>query len=568
MEKRVIIAFILALGVLILWQFLFSPVKQEQQKPAEEKEIAIQEEVLSNEEKIQQATSVAQEEGLEREIIETPIEEKIEREIIVENSYYQITFSNRGGVVTSWRLKEHLDDYGEPLELVSSASKNLNIYPLQLKSGDNELDTKLNNALYEVATETLAMTDRLGKTVEGQRITFKYADGSGLYIEKILEIPYGEYLSQIMFSMQNIAGDISPSLIWGAGFGKRRQNSTRFYYSGQAIANISGRVSRTAEKKVEEEKALSGNIEWVGLEDQYFSIIFIPKSNIDTIKLLSSKLSNEEGKEERYLSLSIPKIDNGYSLYVGPKDYHILSNIGYDLKNAINFGSISIIALIAKGLFFSLIWLYERVFPNYGLAIIIVTVVIRILFFPLTQKSFVSMKKMQTQMQKVQPKINAIKTKYKKKGLDFKKRQTMNQEIMDLYKKEGINPMGGMTGCLPLLLQLPILWAFYNVLRVAVELRHAPLFLWIKDLSVKDPYYITPLLMGATMLIQQKMSGPTGGDPFQQKMMLMMPIIFTFFFISFPSGLVLYWLANNVLGIGQQYLINKQAKKLIAREKK
>jgi YidC/Oxa1 family membrane protein insertase len=177
------------------------------------------------------------------------------------------------------------------------------------------------------------------------------------------------------------------------------------------------------------------------------------------------------------------------------------------------------------------------------------------------------MKKMQSQMQKVQPKITAIKTRYKKKGLDFQSRQNMNQEIMGLYKKEGINPMGSMTGCLPLLLQLPILWAFYNVLRAAVELRQAPFILWINDLSAKDPYLITPILMGATMLIQQVMSGPMGGDPFQRRMMYMMPIIFTFLFLGFPSGLVLYWLVNNVLAIGQQYLINKQAKKLIESEK-
>ncbi len=567
MEKRVILAFILALALLIAWQFLFPPAKQEPPVPVSQEQAVFPKEEIPEETPPPQVEESAEELVVEEEGLS--IGEEEDREIALENSLYQITFSNRGGAVTSWRLKEHLkknpDKSFEPLELVSSVSKDLGIYPLQIKTRDSEIDNKLNSALFETTTESVTLMDHKGKKVEGQRITFKYADGHGLYAEKVLEIPNGEYLSLVRFTLKGAAGSLSPSIVWGAGFGQKEQNSNRFYYSGQALANFAGKIQRIATKKVKEEQLLSGSLRWVGMEDQYFAMFFIPQSHVEEFTLSPSLFTNEEGKEERFLTLAVPQLKAGYGLYVGPKDYHILKDIGYDLKYAINFGSV--IGPIAIWLFHSLVWLYENVYPNYGLAIIIVTVVIRILFFPLTQKSFVSMKKMQTNMQRVQPKITAIKTKYKKKGLDFQSRQKMNQEIMDLYKKEGINPMGGMTGCFPLLLQLPILWAFFNVLRAAVELRQAPFILWIDDLSVMDPYYITPILMGATMFIQQIMSGTAVGDPFQRRMMYMMPPIFTFFFISFPSGLVLYWLANNVLGIGQQYLINKQAKKIMEQER-
>ncbi len=571
MEKRVIIAFVLALALLIAWQFLFPPPKQEPPVPASQEQIVIPREEPQEKDFRQPEVPVegsTEEESAAAEV-GLSIEEETEREITLENSLYQITFSNRGGVVVSWRLKEHLnkneDKSFEPLDLISATSKELGIYPLQIKSWDAEIDNKLNTALFETTTEPATLLDHNGEKIAGQKIIFKYADGYGLYAEKILEVPDGGYLSHLSFTLRGVPKNINPSVVWGAGFGQEKQNSNRFYYSGQAIANVAGKIDRIATKKVKEEQVLSGNLRWVGLEDQYFGIFFIPQSPVDAFTLSPSTFRDKEEKEKRVLTLAVPQLEAGYGLYVGPKDYHILRDIGYDLKYAVNFGSI--IGPIALGLFHSLVWLYEKVWPNYGLAIIIVTVVIRILFFPLTQKSFVSMKKMQTNMQRIQPKINAIKTKYKKKGLDFQSRQKMNQEIMDLYKKEGINPMGGMTGCFPLLLQLPILWAFFNVLRASIELRQAPFMLWIDDLSVMDPYYITPILMGATMFIQQIMSGTAIGDPFQRRMMYMMPLIFTFFFLSFPSGLVLYWLINNILGIGQQYLINKQAKRIMELEK-
>jgi YidC/Oxa1 family membrane protein insertase len=228
----------------------------------------------------------------------------------------------------------------------------------------------------------------------------------------------------------------------------------------------------------------------------------------------------------------------------------------------VNWGIFSFIAVPLYGF---LVWLFGIV-GNFGVAIIIVTVIIKILFFPLTQRAMVNMRKTQERMSTLQPKMKAIRERFKKKK-DPDARKKMNQEIMALYQKEGVNPMGGLAGCLPLLLQLPILYAMYRVLSNALELRGAPFFGWVHDLSLADPLMITPIVMGATMLAQQLMAMTKAKDPQQkqqQRMMLFMPIMFTFFFINMPSGLVLYWLVNNILGIGQQWLINRQAAKALA----
>ncbi|HZX10180.1 MAG TPA: membrane protein insertase YidC, partial [Acidobacteriota bacterium] len=195
----------------------------------------------------------------------------------------------------------------------------------------------------------------------------------------------------------------------------------------------------------------------------------------------------------------------------------------------------------------------HQAFPNWGFSIIILTIIIKILFFPLTFSSTKSMAK----MQELQPKIKALRSKYKKAKKDIEQRKRLNEETMKLYKEHGVNPAGG---CLPILIQLPIFWGFFRLLIVAIEFRHSPFIFWIQDLSVKDPYYITPILMGITQFISQKMT-PTAGDPTQKKMMLIMPVIMTIFFMNFQSGLVLYWLTNNVLQIGQQYIMNRHMKK-------
>jgi YidC/Oxa1 family membrane protein insertase len=217
-----------------------------------------------------------------------------------------------------------------------------------------------------------------------------------------------------------------------------------------------------------------------------------------------------------------------------------MNEYGGGLERTVSFGIFHVFSVFfLKALW----WIYERV-GNYGVAIILLTLAIRIVLFPLMHKSTVSMRR----MAKLQPKIKAIQNKYKKHKTDPTARQKMSQETMELYKKEGVNPVGG---CLPMLIQLPLLWALYQLFLNAIELRHAPFMLWIHDLSAKDPYFVTPILMAFTMWLQQKMA-PQAGDPNQQRIFRLMPIIFGFMFLNFPAGLVLYWLTNNVITIIQQ----------------
>jgi len=231
-----------------------------------------------------------------------------------------------------------------------------------------------------------------------------------------------------------------------------------------------------------------------------------------------------------------------HRLFVGPKDIDILKAQGDSLEKSLDLGWFT---EIAKPMLYSIKFFYKYV-GNYGVAIIIITIILKVLFFPLTHKSYKSMKG----MQKIQPEMTKLREKYKDD------RDTMNKEVMALYREHKVNPMGG---CLPMVVQIPVFFALYKSLMFSIELRHAPFFLWVTDLADKDPYYVTPVIMGVTMFIQQKMT-PSQMDPMQQKIMLALPVVFTFMFLSFPSGLVLYWLVNNVLTIGQQMYINKLVK--------
>ena len=217
-----------------------------------------------------------------------------------------------------------------------------------------------------------------------------------------------------------------------------------------------------------------------------------------------------------------------------------------------------------RQIYFALLWLHAHTISNFGVAIVLATAMLRILLFPVNQYSMVSMKKTQLQMQRLQPKLKAIKAKYAKKK-DAQSRSAQQRETMEMYKREGVNPMGGVSGCLPMLAQFPILIGFYNMLTVAIDLRGAPFFGWIQDLSLEDPYYITPLLMGITMFTQQKLAMSKIKDPQQlqqQRFMLFMPFMFTIICVNMPSGLVLYWFVNNLLGIGQQWLVNRHTVRL------
>jgi YidC/Oxa1 family membrane protein insertase len=300
------------------------------------------------------------------------------------------------------------------------------------------------------------------------------------------------------------------------------------------------------ERKYKPEMSAYNFVDWAAYEENYFIALFALPPQKGQAAFVEE--TPGQGKAPAYfLSVAAPQ-----AAFIGPKDFDALKAFGREARRVINFGFFGTIAEI---LLITVKYLYKLV-PNWGVAIILLTFVIKIIFFPLTYSSTKSM----ARMAELQPKIKAIRSKYKKAKTDIAQRREMNEEMMKLYKEHKVNPAGG---CLPLLIQLPIFWGVFRMLVASVEFRHAPFVLWIQDLSVYDPYYVTPVLMGVTQFISQKMT-PTSGDPSQAKMMLFMPVIMTFFFLKFQSGLILYWLTTNVLQIAQQAIMNR----MMARHKR
>jgi len=289
--------------------------------------------------------------------------------------------------------------------------------------------------------------------------------------------------------------------------------------------------------------AYSGEIKWSGFETKYFMSSIIPLQPGDISELSIYENDNIVSNSLYLNGLVLNSGENktlNFKLYLGPKDVTILNTLGYDLARVVDFGFFK---LLAKPLHTVLIFFYQYE-GNYGVAIILLTIILKLIFWPLTQKSYVSMRAMQT----LQPEMKRLREKYSGD------KESLNKKMMELYKEHRVNPMGG---CLPMLVQIPVFFALYKVLLGTIELRHSPFIFWITDLSIKDPYYITPIVMGITMFIQQKLT-PSTMDPMQAKMMMAMPVVFTFMFLNFPAGLVIYWLVNNLLTIFQQYLIYRK----------
>jgi YidC/Oxa1 family membrane protein insertase len=336
----------------------------------------------------------------------------------------------------------------------------------------------------------------------------------------------------------------------------------------RAVLSMGGTIEQRYQPAIKPDApwGQEGGIAWAGLENKYFAAILVPQGAATVRARAESLRLVEEGREQFHLvfTLLAPGATHQH-LFVGPKDYDVLKATGLGLDGLLDFG---FFGFIARPLFYALKFV-ERYLGNYGWAIVVLTVGIRLVFFPFMHRSQLKMRLMQEKMKVVQPKLKALKERYQKlerkeaqkggAGARQRLRQEMNEETMRVYKQEGVNPFSSMSGCLPLVAQMPILYGFYTILTIAIELRHAPFMLWVRDLSVKDPYYVTPILMGATMLMQQAMTSSAIADPAQRRMMYLMPILFTWFFVNLPSGLVLYWLVNNLLGILQQYLVNKEA---------
>jgi YidC/Oxa1 family membrane protein insertase len=572
MEKRALIAIVISFLILVGWSYLFPPAKPPVEPPPAETPAATAGEPVPG----PVITEVAPEAPPEAPADEVQaLEAAAEEEIVITNSLYEVTLSNRGGQARSWKLHAYTTSDGRSLELIPPYVEQSE-YFLAVDLDTPELTAALHEALYTVERERIFADGERGP---GEKVTFTWADGRGLQASKAFSFREGEYLVGVDLEVMDRGRRLPARLSLGPGFAAQdaSEGRSRYAYNGQIVWNLGGEVTRLAKRKLEEAHEINGQLRWGGIEDQYFAALVLPSQEVPGrlawrgLELTPSpepqpgeEPEEAEAAAEPLVSVSVPA--EGALLYIGPKKYKQLRATGHELEKVVWFSSQGWLRPIVKAIFLALIWIHDNIAANYGLAIILATVVLRLMLFPINQYSMVKMKKSQLQMQHLQPKIKSIKAKYKK-SKDAQSRSKMNQETMELYKQEGINPMGGMAGCLPLFAQFPILIGFYNMLTVAVELRGAPFFGWIQDLSLKDPFWITPLLMGVTMFVQQRLSMSKIKDPQQlqqQRFMMFMPFMFTFICLQMPSGLVLYWFINNLLGIGQQWLVNRQTSKIEA----
>ncbi len=479
-----------------------------------------------------------------------------EAETVVENDLYRIVFTNRGAQVKSWVLKKYKDNDGQPLNLVNSKSTGFGL-PLSLYTYDPNLRKQVNSALY--------VGDAAGTITAPGQLSYEYSQGN-VRVRK--SFYFGDsYVISLETSVSQNGKVIQAFPMWPPGFGDQQTGPS--YASSRIDYMAQGKVERLAAKKVSGGNTLRGPFNWAGPQDQYFAAIFLP-DDPDTAAMVTVRESIAVPKDPskpdpnnvvKYDVLGAAVGDiNGVTkerLFVGPKAVHILQSVrsnvapgqenGPDLRDAVDFGFFSI---IARPLFLALKWTHDHIASNWGVAIILLTIVINLALLPLRITSMKSALK----MQKLQPQMKAIQEKYKKLPMRDPKRQEMNAELAELYKREGANPAGG---CVPLVIQMPFLFAFYSMLGNAIELRHAS-FLWLHDLSSPDKLFILPVLIVITTYLVQKMTPNAGMDPAQQRMMtMMMPLMIGFFSYSLPSGLSVYWTIGNLIAIAQQYIMNR-----------
>ncbi|MCA1563630.1 MAG: membrane protein insertase YidC [Acidobacteria bacterium] len=469
------------------------------------------------------------------------------RDIIVESDAVRAVFDTRGAVLKSWRLKRFLSEKGEALDLVPAALVPNVPRPFSLTVEDPAVSRRLQQARYKPSADVLRLSGG-----GSQSLALEYRDSGGLAVRKVFSFdPAQPYLITFSATVQSGDQTLNPTVHWGAGLGDTYAAATSStYQKPQAIYFRDGDVSRVDAGDIPQLPVQEGTFGFAGIDDHYFLAAAVPAGKPLRVEYAPIPITISADGEEKPLSLvsfdtRFQGPPAGARFFIGPKDFDVLAAIDRDLVRAIHFG---IFSWLVVPLLRALKWINTSV-GNFGWSIVILTILINAAMFPLRHKSVVSMRK----MQELQPEVKVIQDRYANLKTTDPARQKMNVELMNLYRERGVNPA---SGCVPMLLTMPVLFAFYALLSVAIEIRGAPFMGWIKDLSLHDPLYVTPVLMGATMLWQQTMT-PSTADPMQQKMMLMMPVVFTFMFLWAPSGLVLYWLVSNLWAIGQQKITNK-----------
>jgi YidC/Oxa1 family membrane protein insertase len=534
MEKRVLIAILLCFLSLYLWQALIV-------KPVPKPEAQSAQTNTTQNAPVDLTPDAAQPAPVEaaRPAAAALVGETSERDVAVETQDVIAVFTNRGARLKSWRLKHYLDRNQQPQELVVS-QLGAESLPFTIRTADEKVSAAINSALFAVTGIPPEGASATGPT----RLRFEYSTAdSQLHVVKEFEVAPTGYI--IAFSA------IAPppyAVSWGPAVGDLGEKS-QYVQQARGLVSEKNKVQRLPRGDLESQPVREGDFQFVGVDDNYFmsAVLFpgVSKVTFQPISIPSPANSKDPPRELIAYSIESRQADSRVRFFAGPKDFDVLAAVDRDLVRAIDFG---IFAVLVVPLLRSLKWVNGYV-GNYGWSIIILTVILNAIMFPLRHKSVVSMRK----MQELQPEVKAIQDRYAKLKTTDPARQKMNQELMTLYRDRGVNPA---SGCVPMLLTMPVLIAFYALLTTAIELRGAPFFGWIRDLSLHDPLYVTPVLMGATMVWQQKISPATGVDPMQQKMMMLMPIIFTFMFLWAPAGVAVYWFMSNLWTIGQQYLTN------------
>jgi YidC/Oxa1 family membrane protein insertase len=549
-QVRGLVFVAVALLIIVIWSHFYKPPEPPpQQKPAP---TAQQAPVTSN----VPSTPASAPAPASTPVVKAT-EEKI---IVVESPLYTVELSNHGGVVRSWKLKKYLDDQKppRPLDLVYPDVAQQFGWPFSLLLSDSQVEEQANSGLYKFEITGL----RGGPPAPDQArfdapatVTFHYSDGH-LGVTKQLKFD-SNYEISIETSVALEGKPLPSAIAWRGGFGDRAvyqaaQLVSVFYKQGGKL-NVMQYKKLGVDKNQAQQKLQPGPMEFLGIEDQFFTASFLPDGT--DLSLWDWVQQRNTGTAEKPESQPVAEMAAGTTnptplkmrAYIGPKDLALLSKVQPSLEELVQFGWFS---FIAKPLLFVLQWIH-RYIPNYGWAIVVFTLVLTMAMLPIRIWTFHSARKMQL----VAPEVKSIQDRYKKYSMSDPRKRKMQEEIMAVYNREGVNPMGS---CLPMLVQIPILFAFYRMLAGAIELRHAPWFGWIHDLSAKDPYYILPILMVITTYLMTKMTPtPATTDPAQQKMMMLMPLFMGFIFFNLSSGLNLYYFASNLIGVVQQWYLNR-----------
>ncbi len=539
MEKRVVLFLVLALTIIFGYDLL---LKQFGYIPLSESPILDQSDPppsIESDETSPPSISILEDggEGMEKGTTTlSPPQSNIEQLEIIDTPLYQVKVTNKGAQIKSWTLKHYLTQSEDPIPVDLVYPEGQFPGPLSLRVSNDELTRQLQEGFYSVKKDFSKLDD--SHPTGHLTLTFQSADES-IWVQKEMTFHHDSYLVDIAVKSRGIDEDLD--VLLGTNFGVVEW--------GQGFIGLLGpawKIGDEVEKEApDDEVRRVGDIRWAALQDKYFISVFIPqdrpsgvfaKTETERVVTAGIQFPGASGTQTR-----------SFHLYAGPKQFDTLKSFQIGLEDTIDFGwfiygSWSIVKAVAKPLFYVLRYLYDYT-HNYGVAIILLTFGIKLLFVPLQYKSYKSMQG----MQKIQPKVQEVQKIYKDD------RERLNKELMKLYREHKVNPVGG---CLPMVLQMPVFVALFNILYMTVDLRQAPFILWISDMSVPDPFYVLPVLMGASMVVQQKIM-PTTMDPTQAKMMLMLPVFLTFLFLTFPAGLVLYWLTNNVLTIAQQFITDR-----------